>query len=994
MLYIKWMIRIAQNCIVFLLIFSFSVSYTFTQKLPFRNLLEKDGLPSPIVYCINQDTHGYLWFGTDKGVSRFNGAEFENFNKNDGLAGNRVYTIAAARNGDVWFGTEKNGASCFTPVGFKNFDNLSGTSVYTIIEDKAGKLWFATSRGLFCYSETTFRHYTTKDGLHTDSLFNFGVDKNGVLWYGTVSGIGRLSNGKFTIASIGGRVRQNTISSLLMDSRGNLWIGIKKGLLRYSNDTLSTFTQQDGLCHNAVTSIMEDSEGNIWLGTWNGASLYSGNKFTNFTTKNGLSDNFVYSLFQDREGNTWFGTHGGVSCLTSLKTKTYTTAEGLPNRMVFDIVQDKKNRYWFATSEGLSCFSGGVFKNYTTQDGLPSSIINNVTIDREDNIWVSTPQGLSILSSGSFSNYTMEDGLSSNIIFETFFDRDGNAWIGTSIGLSRYNNGQFTQPPFNSILDRVFHVLVDVRGNLWFSSQDKLFKHSGQQLTSYSNYEGLPNRDIKSLFEDSKHNLWIGSEGGLSCFDGQKFTLYTSKNSNLPDNTCYFVMEDSRNCLWIGTSKGLTCFDGKTFKTYTSERLGLSRRSWRSGIKDNHGKLWFGTTEGVTEFFPPPIKPNMLPPPIYITGVKVMEEEVPINQTGQFGYDENIIRFNFVGISFSASTGVNYKYRMENIDNDWQTTRDRSLFYPFLPPGAYTLQIKAVNIDGTESEKPATYTFNIQPPFWQTAWFLVPFLLLLSSLLVLAIRLRIRRIREKEEAKLRQAELDLKNRQLVLSQRMELMGALATGTVHDLKNLMAVIIGYSKAISKKHQGNQEDYEEIEVIKKTAGTAVQMAKQILSFSRPKSHVEHVHVELRRELEEILDTLKVTQPKNIQILREMPAEPVHFPIHPARFQQVIMNLCLNAFDAMPYGGEIKISLTVSTANEIILKITDGGKEGIKPEHLDKLFDPLFTTKTRGKGTGLGLFVVKQIVDDYNGKIDVHSEPGKGTTFTIEYPRENQS
>jgi signal transduction histidine kinase len=252
--------------------------------------------------------------------------------------------------------------------------------------------------------------------------------------------------------------------------------------------------------------------------------------------------------------------------------------------------------------------------------------------------------------------------------------------------------------------------------------------------------------------------------------------------------------------------------------------------------------------------------------------------------------------------------------------------------------------------------------------------------------LLLVIQWRIRRAKEKAELKSRGIELEARNRQLVISQRMELMGILAAGTVHDLKNLLSVIIGYSRLMAQKFR-EKEDHENIEIIKDTAATAVQMAKQILSFARHKTPADET-VDLGIELTEILDTLKITQPKNIHVQRQLPPEPVLFPINPARFQQIIMNLCLNAFQAMPHGGQLTITLTSTPGNEIALEISDTGA-GIENENLDKIFDPFFTTKEKTQGSGLGLFVVKQIVSEYNGKIEVKSEPGKGTTFVVRFP-----
>lgn len=845
-------------------------------------------------------------------------------------------------------------------------------------------LWVGSSRGLSCFDGKIFRHYPVMEYLHTKAVLSIAIDKSGKLWLGTDRGIGCFDRENFKLYSIystkNGLV-DNYISALLFDSSGCLWIGTKKGLNCLKKGKLTTFTIQDGLSHNTVTSIMEDDNHNIWISTWNGVNLFSKEKIINYSTKNGLPDNFIYSISRDREGNAWFATYGGASCLTSLNVMTYTKEDGLPNNMISDIIRDKQGRYWFAATQGLSCLDRGNLKNFTTKDGLISNTINKLMEDRQGNIWIATPQGLSIYSAGVFTNYTKKDGLFYNILFDLVESHDGTTWIGCRGGLIRCRNRQFFAPPFKLEQVNIFYIMEDTRGQLWFSSRNRLYNYSGNQLTSFSSQDGLPDNDIYTLFEDSKGKIWIGTGNGLSCFDRGNFTHYPAKNSTMTDKACNFILEDRQGCLWIGNSRGLACFDGKTFKTYTSRRLGLEDRSWLAGTADNSGRLWFGSTEGVTTFFPPPVNLNKIPPPVYFTSVKVMEKEVPLRENNRFAFHQNIFRFNFVGISFNSPAGVKYKYRMENIDKNWQITNDHSLFYPFLPSGSYTLKVKAINADGFESRKPAEYRFDIGSPFWKTWWFIFLLVLSVCSFLVLSVTWKMKRDREK-------AELKARNQQLVMSQRMELMGALAAGTVHDLKNLLAIIIGYSRVMSKKFHNGDENYQNIEIIKNTAATAVQMAKQILSFARHKNH-PHEPVELGMLMTEILDTLKVTQPRNVELVWEPNAEPILFSIHPARFQQLVMNLCVNAFEAMSYGGRLKISLYTDCNNMILLEVSDTGETGIPEENLKKIFDPMFTTKKNSKGTGLGLFVVKQIVDDYKGIIEVRSIPGKETSFIIRFP-----
>lgn len=971
-----------------LLFFLIFFKTLFSQNLPFRNYAEKNGLPSPTVCYITQDTLGYLWLGTDNGLSRFDGSEFKNFQKTDGLPDNKINAILTARDGNLWIGTNKG---CI--IGF--FGNMVNPVwqvifpkkvIYAIVEDGGGKLWVNTLRGLSCIDGKICRNFTTSNGLPSEEIFTITKDRDGKLLMGTDKGLYYYKNEKFTPFIAAAGLKGQYISTLLCDSSGSLWIGTLKGLYRIREGETVLYTMQDGLCDNHVTVLKEDRGNNIWIGTWNGISLFSKGKFTNYTMTNGLPHNFIYSIAQDYEGNIWFGTEGGAACLTSLNVRTYTQDHGLPTGKIEDIIRDKKGRYWFATPEGLSCYSEGHFINYTKKDGLINNTINGLMEDRCGNIWIATIEGLSIFSSGSFTNYTEKDGLASKILFKFIETRDGMIWMGSNHGLTCFRNGKFSPPPFPMEEDKVLCFMEDSQGNLWFSSWEKLNQYSQTRLTTFTPQDGLPSTKIEAIFEDRKGKIWICSVGGLTCYDKVKFTHYSKGNSDLPDNACYCIVEDTNGNLWIGNSNGLTCFDGKRFKYYPSERLALTGRKWSIGIKDNRGNLWFGTTEGVVTFYPPPVNLDNTLPPVYFTGLKVMEKDIPLAGFNSFAYDRNIFRFNFVGLSYNDPTGISYKCCLENIDKDWQSIKDRSKFYPFLSPGVYTFKVKAVNADGFESIKSAEYSFIIRPPFWHTWWFTLLLVLFLSGFLLLVLQWRGRRAREKAEFKAKQIELEARNRQLVISQRMELMGTLAAGTVHDLKNLLAVIIGYSRLMAQKYR-DKEDHQNIEIIKDTAATAVQMAKQILSFTRQKNP-SYESVDLGSELTEILDTLKITQPKNIHILRELPSEMVLFPINPARFQQLVMNLCLNAFQAMPNGGQLKISLSSVADNGIILEISDTGA-GIQNENLDKIFNPFFTTKEQSQGTGLGLFVVKQIVEEYYGKIEVHSEPGKVTTFIIRFP-----
>lgn len=980
----------------FLLLFSFLLLRTFfAQTLPFRHYSDTEGMPDNYVKCIYQDSKGYLWFGTSNGVGKFDGSEFRNFHVEDGLMDDFILDIKEDGNGHIWLGTSRGGVSCFHQGKFENYTSKEGLvdmKVTAIVEDKDGCIWIGTMKGVskFNLKQGRFTTYTKKDGLVSNLIYKMIAAKDGRLWFGTLEGVSCFHNGHFVNYTNANGLINNTILALMEDSKGRIWIGTENGLNCLEKGKFSSYTTADGLVGDSVLAAVEDGSGNIWLGTDQGLSRLSNGTFSNITTKNGLPSNTIISLWEDRERNLWMGTTTGASCLNSLKIINYSVRDGLPNNMVWAILEDCQGRYWIGTENGLSCYANGKFKNYRTTQGLVNNKVYGLMEDQRGKIWITAEGGISVYTSKNdqFTNYTKKNGLLSNVVTAACEDRDGVIWIGTLEGLNRFNSGEFLVPRFNGSPLKAYiqKIIEDRKGNLWLPTTSGLYRLSSsrEQLTCLTTEGGLPHSYILSVSEDSKGNIWIGSKGGLSCFNNGKLINYTTQDG-LPDNKCYFILEDDRKNLWIGTSKGIVRYDGETFKNYTQSD-GFPVENWSncSGLKDSQGNLWFGSVNGVTRFTPVLDRDNTVPPPIYITRINVLEKDVPLSEIHELKYNQNYLRFGFVGLCFSAPEHLVYKYRLEGIDKEWGETRERLVSYPYLPSGNYRFQVKAVNNSGIESLEPAEIQFEIMPPFWNTWWFKTFLVLIFLSLVVLVIFWRTGLVKEK-------MTYEARTRRLVIAQRMELLGILAAGAVHDLKNLLSVILGYSKLAEKNYLRSQEDENQtpmpIEKIKKTAGTAIQVVKQILAFTQQK-HKGNITINLVDVLKDILDILKITRPPGVKILWEPPPEEVRYCINPTHFQQLVMNLCLNAIQAMPRGGELKISLSQTPGKEIILEVSDTGT-GIENNALEKIFDPLYTTKDQEKGTGLGLFVVKQIVEEYKGNITVHSEPGKGSQFLISLP-----
>ncbi|MCP4218116.1 MAG: hypothetical protein GY765_25985 [bacterium] len=978
-----------KKVILLIVYFLVGLGTIHSQTFPSKIFLKKDGLPDSSVLCILQCSKGYLWFGTSRGLCRFNGKRISHF-KTESLQQQVIRCIFEDRDGVFWLGTLDDGMFRISPGTGKQLPRLKeleNREIFSIAEDTGGVLWLATNAGLYSCKGDQLKAYGEADGLPSTRICEVMVSKSGRVWAAFRSGVYFLEGNRFKKFNIPLNPQNIGDLSLMEDSKGHLWIGTLDGLICFRENAFTVYTTNEGLNDNYVTELFEDADQRIWIGTSSGLNVLSAGIFISITDKNGLAGKLVYSILQDKEGNMWVGTHEGVSCLKSIDIATYTKRDGLIDNSVYNIIQDGKGRYWIGTTNGLNCFNGREFKTFTTRDGLPDNNIMSLHEDVNGKIWIGTFKGMAYFA----SNTCVPCPPFNRSILVMSQMRDGSIYVGIVDALIRMENGSPVLLPFKGKFPRASSILEDRTGNLWIAYRDGLVKYSPKHLDYFNRENGKLNENkIYTLFEDTKGRLWLGGKAGLSRYQNGSFIHYSTKDG-LPDNACFAVREDRQGNLWLGTGRGLVCFDGQNFKTYTSLRHGLPADDWNTSILDNQGRLWLGSHAGITRISPP-LRMNQIAPAIYISQFEVLSPNGPqqlgrdslhlkANPTGgpiRLDYKDNFIDIHYDGLCYRSPESVVYKYKLAGMAP--RETQRESVSFANLSPGDYRFEVTAINNDGIESKEPAFVDFEILPPFWGTWWFRFLVIVAFTAFSSFLVILRYKRAGEK-------SEMEAKNRQLIMAQRMELVGGLAAGTVHDLKNMLSIILSYTKLISRKLTPESDGHQYLGTIKDTAATAVQMTKQILSLARSPSDSQET-TDLGKLLEEILDTLEVTLPQKIETSWLLPEERIEFAINPARFQQVMLNLCWNAVHAMPDGGKLTISLSAAEPEGIRLEVSDTGT-GIEIKILDNIFEPLFTTKAEGKGTGLGLFVVKRIVMSYNGTIDVHSEVGKGTCFRVSFP-----
>jgi ligand-binding sensor domain-containing protein/signal transduction histidine kinase len=608
----------------------------FGEDISFEHITLGDGISQSWTYSILQDRSGFIWFGSEDGLFRYDGTNF------------RVY-----RN-DVF-----------------NEESVSSNIVWDLLEDSDGVLWVATEKGLNRFDPVTgnFTRYQHIAGegysLAHDAVIKIMQDAQGNYWVGTRSGgMDRFdpTSGRFIHYRHDPRspfsLSSDTVRDIFQDDSGTLWVGTDFGLDRLDRRTL-TFahfrheeSQPESLSNNEIRSIAEDAQGYLWVGTAAGVNRFdprSGNNVqyrNQVEDANSLSDDSVWGVFIDTSDNLWVATNNGLN-LYRPKTDDFRRYEfelgspdSLNNPSVYTIYQDRSGAYWLGTLGGrINRFdqTSQRFVHYSHNpedpDSLSGSEVNAVLRDSKGILWVGTTQGLNRRDeNGRFIQYTRNaqdpDSLSTNMVTSLYEDSAGSLWVGTSRGLDRYDaeTDRFIHFPGPGVqsgepdpgrstrlsIVRANTMLEDDEGRLWIGTQkDGLLRYDPgtDELVSYTpndTLHPLGSWTVLALDADGLGNLWVGTlNGGLSRIDMltgaiQSFVHDPEEPGGLIDNTITAIMQDSSGRFWIGANSGLYQFDTLDGSV---ERTPLTDTVY-SILEDEKGDLWASTNTGIVRFEP------------------------------------------------------------------------------------------------------------------------------------------------------------------------------------------------------------------------------------------------------------------------------------------------------------------------------------------------------------------------------------------------------
>lgn len=610
----------------------------------FTHLTSADGLSHNEVFSILQDDYGFMWFGTQDGLNRYDGYTITTYRHHradpQSLTANTVFALFQDRAGTLWVGTSMGLDSLVRPgEQFVHYATI-GEEVRAIYEDAAGILWIGTSSaGLWSYDRTTGQFFqympdpADPQSLGDDSITAIFEDSSGTLWIATAGGGLDALGGGAARASGGG------------------------SFIHYRHDPQDPHS----LSYDYVTAIYEDHLGVLWVGTVSEYEPQNGGlnafdrttgQFTRYQhdsdDRHSLSNNQVRTIYEDRSGNLWVGTDDGLNALDRT-TGTFVhcyhdplDSRSLSNNNIVTIYEDRSGLLWIGTNGGgLNKYAPSMDKFVRYQhdpldpDTLSDAPVAAVLEDRRGDLWVGTHgAGLDRLDhrTGQFLHYTHDPddptSLSNDFVRALCEDTDGILWVGTIVGLDRFDpaTGQFQHyvhdPDDLSSLNPggVKAIVEDHTGALWIGLEepgglDKLDRTTG----SFTHFEYDPERPegfintygVRAIYEDKVGDLWLGTYNGLVHFDraSETFTQYRPDPDDpysLSHDFVWSICEEPAGILWAGTSGGLNRRDPSTgqFTVYTVED-GLAGDDVVGILADAAGELWIGTDGGGLSRFDP-----------------------------------------------------------------------------------------------------------------------------------------------------------------------------------------------------------------------------------------------------------------------------------------------------------------------------------------------------------------------------------------------------
>ena len=977
------------------------VAETFNRNT--NRILNKFSIPEGQINDIKKDSKGNYWFiHATHGLFRYtenNRQTFKLDHKADDtstIITNQVASWAEDHHGNIWILHTNGVLEKLDPLTLKvvyrddalNERFRNEMLEYNLMADTDGDLWFFIANnnsGLFHFSPskkewTHIDNTTSKPKLNTNIVRGIVQDDKGIFWVATDHGGINLINKKDLSVQYVLHNRedekslsQNSINVLYKDHDGIIWAGTFKNGVSFYHPNINRFqlhrnqvSNPESLPFNDINVIVEDDQQNLWIGTNGGGLIYydrKKNKYKQYlhdpNNKNSLSTNVIVSLFFDRDKKLWIGTYFG----------------------------------------GLNCFDGKNFIHYKHNPDDPSSIGDNsiweIFEDSQRNLWIGThSQGVDLFDRNKKEFYHYRTGglnsIHASYIPAFMEDNQGNLWIGTGYGID------------------------------YLDKQSGRFTH---YLNQANDSTSLSNNLVLAIHQDSRGLIWIATNGGLNLFDQQtkKFSVL-NEDDGLPHNSILTILEDNNKNLWVSTPHGISNLiirheSGKKdslsiqFKNY-SESDGLQGIQFNenAACKTSSGELVFAGANGFNLFKPEDIGINKNKPHVILTdfqifnktmkigetinGKVILKESIHQTDTVALDHSDNVFSIEFASLSQFHPEKSQYQYIMEGFDKAWTSTdaSHRRVTYTNLDPGDYVFKVKAANNDGIWNEEPTILMLTVLPPFWKTKTAFVFYALAILGALFLARwlilyneRINFKIQQEREEAH-RMHALDMMKIKFF------------TNVSHEFRTPLTLILTpLEKILRNTAEGEQRN--QFQLIHRNARRLLNLVNQLLDFR--KMEVEEIKFnpsdgDIVKFIKEVFYSFSdLSEKKNIHFTFQSSVQKIEALFDQDKLEKILFNLLSNAFKFTPENGSVSVDLNVKSHDHskfLEINVKDSGI-GIPSDKQEKIFERFFQhdlpKSMVNQGSGIGLSITHEFVKIHGGSINVQSEPGKGSCFTVLLP-----
>lgn len=1033
------------NCFVM-----FSV---FAQNLHFKELSVKDGLVSNMVHTTIQDSDGFMWFGTEDGLSRYDGYSFLNFFQSPtdtlSLSNNLVLSLAEDKNKHLWIGTHQGlnmlDLETYKVTRFNKFfkSNLGSFTIESLYVDD-DVLWIGTDNsGLYRLDINTYKvkHYShvpqNKNSISSNTINSFVKDPNRGLLIATSNGLDVFNDTNETFNHI---LKDINVSNLQIQSDGNVLLGLHSEAayyLKLKDDFEFEKVQLPIDSSEKEVNVFCDSEDNLWISVRDFGLIYVDNKTQKsyrllFDKNNlsGISSNTITDIFEDAFGNIWISSFDAGLNILDKKRKEFIHIKdnhlpnGLLNNRVRAIYQDSDEEIWIGTKVNgdLSKFNRDslIFNHYQSNSLNPTSLSSDfvfcITEDKPGYLWVGTLDGLNLFNknTGDFTIYKHQENnansLSSNSVNALLKDKD-TLFIGTvTSGLDIYNTSSkifshYKKTGESNQLsdDRIKVVYKDKRDNIWIGTINGLnlfdvktgtFK---QFLNNPLDSNSISENYILSIYEDEHKNLWIGTSLGINLMDRETgvFKAYTTKDG-LAGNSVRGILEDDEGNLWLSTNNGLSKFNvkKKEFKNYNIYD-GLQSNEFSPFVfcETTNGEMLFGGNYGFNLFHPDKILDNQIVPKVLITEFKISNKPVNFDEEDS-PLTKHITKTKQIELTYKQSV-----FSFEFVALNYSTPEKSEYAYMmqgFDEDWNYIGNKREANYTNLNSGE---YIFKVKASnndgYWNEEGASIKITILPPpwktwwAYTIYIILIFVLLWRFRHNAIKRNNQ---KKQRELNALKLNFFGNVS----HEFRTPLTLILGpLEKLLNKKN--NPEEEKHLLLISRHAKRLLGLVNQLLDFQKIGSGELQVNFssgDLVLFVKEIFNEfIELSDDKNINLEFESEIKVCQANFDFDKTEKILFNLLSNAFKFTKGSGKISLKLSLKKQKKaVVIKVKDTGV-GIPKNQLNTIFKRFYqvddSALSNNQGTGIGLALTKEYVELLGGDISVESTLGEGTCFTVEIP-----